>query len=52
LRAATIDFRLTGANGPVRDLLRTEGPAIDILDEFARADRNGAPRQEVQHVQN
>ena len=52
LQAVNIDLRLTGANGSVRDLLRAEGAGIEIFDTFARAARDGAPRQEVQHVQN
>jgi high affinity sulfate transporter 1 len=51
LRAVTLDFRLTGANGPARDVMRVEAPAIDILDESKRAARDGTPRQEAQHVQ-
>ena len=51
LRAVSIDFRLTGANDPARDVMRAEASAIDILDEFERAAPDGAPRQEAQHVQ-
>ena len=50
LRAAAIEFRLTGANEAVRDVIRLEGPPIDRLDGFDRAADDGAPRQEAQHV--
>jgi MFS superfamily sulfate permease-like transporter len=48
LRAVTIDFRLTGANGSARDVMRAEAPAIDILDEFERGAPDGAPRRAQQ----
>jgi high affinity sulfate transporter 1 len=52
LQAAAIDFRLTGANEAVRDVIRAEGPLVESLDEVDRAAGDGAPRQEAQHVRN
>jgi len=52
LRAAAIDFRLTGANEAVRDVIRAEGPLVESLDEVDCAAGDGAPRQEAQHVRN
>ena len=63
LQAEGVDFRLTSAHARVRDLLRAEGleertgyfgrrsSAIEVVEEFERADADRPPFYEGEHVQ-